>query len=143
MYEYVAGDENKVLEAKNEQISEYAVSHVSLLPYQLSLFSAVAAEPMRIDGVEYYCEKDETAYWTCYYCFDKADIEGLNLKYIVMEDGEGDSEIIEILEVKAVLDPELLRIPEGYERYDVYYNGTTNEYSRTYVGITGKDSYPN
>lgn len=142
LYEYVAGDENKVLDAKNEQISEYAVSNVSFLPYQLSLFSAVAAEPMKIDGVEYYCEKDETAYMT-YYCFDKADVEGLNLKYIVKEYGGGTSEIIEIREVKGVFDPELLRIPEGYERYDVYYNGTTNEYSRTYVGITRKDSYPN
>lgn len=142
LYEYVAGDENKVLDAKNEQISEYAVSNVSFLPYQLSLFSTVAAEPMKIDGVEYYCEKDGTAYST-YYCFDKADVEGLNLKYIVKEYGGGTSEIMEIREVKPEFDQKLMCIPEGYERYDVYYNGTTNEYSRTYVGTTGKDSYPN
>lgn len=141
-YSYCVGDKNKELDVVSEKIDENDVDHVSYIPYRLSLFSAVAAEPMKIDGVEYYCEKDETAYMT-YYCFDKADAEGLNLKYIVKEYGDGTSEIIEIREVKAVFDPELLRIPEGYERYDVYYNEMTNEYSRTYVGTTGKDGYPN
>lgn len=141
-YRYDVGDKNKELDVASEKIDENDVDHVFYIPYRLSLFSAVEVEPVTIDGVEYYCEKDETAYMT-YYCFDKADVEGLNLKYIVKEEGGGLSEIIEIREVKAVFDPELMRIPEGYERYDVYYNGTTNEYSRTYVGITGKDSYPN
>ena len=141
-YSYCVGDNNKELDVASEKIYENDVDHVSFIPYRLSLFSAAEVEPVTINGVEYYCEKDETAYLT-YYCFDKADVEGLNLKYIVKEYGSGASEIIEIREVKAVLNPELMRIPEGYERYDVYYNETTNEYSRTYVGTTGKDSYPN
>lgn len=137
IYEYAASDPNKVLEAKNDQVSEYAVSNVAYLPYQLSLFSAVEAEPMTIDGIEYYCEKEQQGH--CYYCFEKSDTEGLNLRYIVEKSEYSPTWIYEIREVRPTFDPELMRIPEGYERYDINYNGTTN---RTYVGTTGKDTYP-
>ena len=82
-----------------------------------------------VHGVEYYCER--TFYYA--YCFDKDDTEGLKLKYVVEEAGSGMDFVYEIKEVSPKFDPELLRIPENYKLY----------YNDKYIGVTGKDNYPN
>ena len=63
------------------------------------------------------------------------------MKYIV--NANSTAEVIKVDEVTSNFDPDLLRVPEGYKQYDVTYNESTNKYQQTYIGITGKDSYPN
>ena len=130
LYEYyIGGNGEKMLEVRDDKTLQGWAKNVSYIPYDLSLFRTEPAEPRTIEGVEYYCEKDKNSYCR-YYCFDKDDTEGLDLKYIVNIDGSGWETIVKIKEVRPDFDPALMQIPEGYT------NVKTGE-------VTGEDSYPN
>lgn len=145
-YTWHVFDSGKSITKDSDAVTKIWVSNLSYLPEDFSTFSTTPVEPMRIDNVEYYCERDDELYTKYhqmlrYYCFEKTDVEGLKLKYIV--NANSTVAIIKIDEVTSNFDPDLLRVPEGYKQYDVTYNESTNKYQQTYVGTTGKDSYPN
>ena len=133
-YDINGGDQGALDQYNNAIVTDYMVKNVSLVPSSLSEMSMKQVEPMTIDGKQYYCEQDTKESWpSVYYCFETADTEGLNLKFIVKVSGSNKS-ICDIRSIDSNFDPELLRIPEGRT---IIRDGQLTEET------TGKDSYPN
>lgn len=117
-------------------ISNGTVCSLNFLSTYLESNPPIKTSSITIDNVEYYCERTSSGsglYY--YYCFEKSDTEGMNLKYVVHAwDGSRIDEIYEIKQVTSKFDIELLRIPENY--LVMKDNMLTGE-------VTGVDNYPN
>ena len=121
---------------ENYGISNSTVCSLNFLSSYMESNPPMEASSITVDNVEYYCERTSSGsglYY--YYCFEKSDTEGMNLKYVVHAwDGSRISEIYEIRQVTSKFDIKLLQIPENYEI--VKDNKATGE-------VTGADRYPN
>lgn len=120
-------------------LNDSVVQSLNFIGCDLKDYPPAVADPMTINGVEYYCESVWSGTGLKYfYCFDKKDVEGTKLKYVVYAlNKDLISEIYEIREVKAKFDQDLLRMPEGYLVIkDNVFDATKNE-------TTGVDPYPN
>lgn len=117
-YEYNKGNtaQVEVVAIKtNYYVDKATVQSLNFIPSDLKLLQPMMADPMTVDGVEYYCEKRSNAAGLYdFYCFAKEDLEGTNLKYVVRATSSGVvSEIYEVREVASKFDQKLLQIPEG------------------------------
>ena len=141
-YEYnsamTRGDEpiDVVKVTENYDITKGTVHSLNFISTYLESNPPTKASPMTVNNVEYYCERTSSGFGLYYYyCFEKSDVEGMNLKYVVHAwDGSRIDEIYEIRRVTSKFDTELLRIPENY--LIVKDDTVTDE-------VTGVDHYPN
>lgn len=122
---------------ENYGITEGTVCSLNFISTYLEGNPPVKASPMTVNNVEYYCEKTSSGFGLYYYyCFEKSDVEGMNLKYVIHAwDGNSIDEIYEIRQVTSRFDMNLLRIPEGYQVMDEHLTLTGE--------VTAKDPYPN